>query len=626
MTAIAGERSAVAPASRGIDRGRVLLLVLATWAIAMIAPDFYRVFGSFGSFGLVVNNDGVIVDVAGSFETPSRSPAAAAGIAVGDRVDLRAMRCIPIATPACRDLLAVIGGLGGPHVVRMDHAIDLVVAPAGGGASKVVHLQPTRTTRGFLDRLVLFADTLVGIIVILAAARLVWIAPGTMTWGFFVYVMWFNPGQTFAYYALLEPWPAAILLQEIGEAFVHGAGYAGLLVFALRFPNDVPSPSLARYERMAWAMGATIGALWLASYANAFGLRTEALSTTALLLGYVVDAVIVFVLVQRRRTLPLLDRQRVTWVISGCAIGLPAFIFAEIAQSTSMLQRPFALSLPDSAIGLLYLLHGVLAYFVSVAVLHRRVISVTIPLRRGTILTLLSLAVGIPIVNLHELLAHYQDAVRIPEWVWLLVVAPIALVLLHRLHELGVHLVDRLLNRRFHRAGRELATTDEAMLAARRPDVIDRLLVVDAVEALALSSGALFRRQDGTYRRTCAVGWDDSAQAELAPDRDALVLSALERRMPVRLPRDAWDESQVEANLREPSIAVPIQSAVLGDIGIALFGPHVDGNDIDEDERDMLAEHARRAVAAYERAAFVDLREEVSELRDQLATLQHSPV
>lgn len=216
------------------------------------------------------------------------------------------------------------------------------------------------------------------------------------------------------------------------------------------------------------------------------------------------------------------------------------------------------------------------------------------PLRYGTILTLLSLAVGIPIVNLHELLAHYQAAVRIPEWVWLLVVAPIALVLLQRLHELGVQLVDRLLNRRFHRARRKLAETGDAILAARRLDVIDRLLVINGVEALALLSGVLFRRRDGTCRRTCAVGWDDSALCELARERDSLVLSSLERRTPVRLPRDDWDVPQLEANLREPSLAVPIQSDVLGDIGIALFGPHESGNDIDEDECDMLV--ARRAA------------------------------
>src|SRR5207247_2554552 len=81
----------------------------------------------------------------------------------------------------------------------------------------------------------------------------------------------------------------------------------------------------------------------------------------------------------------------------------PAFIFAEIAQSTSLLQQSLGVTPPTVLIGLLYLLNGVLAYFVSVAVLHQRVISVAVPLRHGTILTALALAVGIPIVNLHAL-------------------------------------------------------------------------------------------------------------------------------------------------------------------------------------------------------------------------------
>jgi hypothetical protein len=87
---------------------------------------------------------------------------------------------------------------------------------------------------------------------------------------------------------------------------------------------------------------------------------------------------------QRRRALPAQDQQRMLWVIWGCAIGLSAFIFAEIAQSTSLLQHRLGVSPSPALIGLLYLLNGVLAYFVSVAVLHRRVMSVAIPLRYGT--------------------------------------------------------------------------------------------------------------------------------------------------------------------------------------------------------------------------------------------------
>jgi hypothetical protein len=67
---------------------------------------------------------------------------------------------------------------------------------------------------------------------------------------------------------------------------------------------------------------------------------------------------------------------------------------------------------------------------------------------------------------------------------------------------------------------------------------------------------------------------------------------------------------------------VPVASNVLGAIGVALFGAHENGNDINADEREMLADFARRAAAGYERTAFVLLREEVAELRGRLRALQ----
>jgi hypothetical protein len=617
-----GNRLAIPLQWPDVDAGRVLLLVLAAWAIAMIAPDAYRVFGSLGSFGLVADNDGVIVDAVGPFATPRQSPAAVAGIVPGDRIDLRAMRCVPLASPRCRSLLSVLGGLGGTQVVRPGRTIELVIEPADGSATKVVRMQAASTTQGWGDRLVLLADTIVGIIVILAACRLVWIHPGRMTWGFFLYAMWFNPGQTFAYYTLLQQWPAAIFAQEVGEALAHGAGYAGLLIFALRFPFDSPSAPRDRYEWLALGVGATITALWFASFSNAFGAHTETLTSTAFLLGYVVDAVVVFILVVRRRALPALDRQRMLWVICGCAIGLPAFIFAEIAQSTSLLLHALRVSPSTVLIGLLYLLNGVLVYFVSVAVLHRRVISVSIPLRHGTVLSALSLAVGIPIVNLHELLSHYQDSFLIPEWAWLLVVAPIALVLLQRLHEIGVKVVDRFLNHRFHTARAQLQDAGAAMLKARTFDEIDRLLVATAMYALKLSSGAVFRRQDGAFRHQYAIGWDGSGLRELTPDHDGAVLRSIETSAIVRLPRDEWGRAGLEAKLQAPCIAVPVCSDALGGVGIVLFGPHLNGNDIDLDECEMLGAFAHRAARGYERAAFVVLREEVADLRTRLHALQ----
>ncbi|HXT76066.1 MAG TPA: hypothetical protein VN780_07215, partial [Candidatus Eisenbacteria bacterium] len=47
--------------------GRGLLVVLTFWALAMIIPDFYRLYQPLGSFGFYANNDGIITDVQGPF-------------------------------------------------------------------------------------------------------------------------------------------------------------------------------------------------------------------------------------------------------------------------------------------------------------------------------------------------------------------------------------------------------------------------------------------------------------------------------------------------------------------------------------------------------------------------------
>ena len=604
-----------------IARGRLLLIMLAIWAIAMVVPDLYRVFSPLASFGLVADNDGVVVSVVAPFDSPAQSPASAAGIALGDRIDLPSMRCVPLDSTRCRSLLSVLGGLGGKQVVLPGREIELAIDPADGGAARLVRMAAARPAHHWGDSLVLLADTVVAIVVILAAFRLVWLHPGKVTWGFFLYAIWFNPGQTYAYYALLQQWPVAVFAQEIAEALAHGAGFAGLLMFALRFPTDAPNEPWTRFEWMPPVAGAVIALLWLASFANAFGVRTETLATTAFLLGYAVDAAVLFVLVRRRRALPPQDQQRMLWVIWGCGIGLSAFIFAEIAQSTSLLQHRLGVSPPTALIGLLYLLNGVLAYFVSVAVVHRRVIDVAIPLRYGTILTVLTLAVGIPIVNLHELLSHYQESFRIPEWIWLLIVAPVALVLLQRLHEICVEMVDRALNKRFHATRRRLKETAAAILKLRTFEEIDRVLVDMPRTALDLSSAAIFRQRDNAFRREHAVGWDASPLRELRRDEDAVVLRSVETAAPVRLPRDAWNRPALP-ELQAPCLAIPVCGEALGAIAILLFGPHESGNDIDQDEREMLAELATRAAAGYERVAFMLLSEEVTELRASVAALK----
>ncbi len=109
---------------------RMLLIVLTLWALAMIAPGLYRLFNPLGTIGLSADNDGVVTDVVAPFASPQESPAAVAGIVPGDQIALRAMRCVPLGTPQCASLVAVLGGLGGMQSVWPHRRITLIIHPA----------------------------------------------------------------------------------------------------------------------------------------------------------------------------------------------------------------------------------------------------------------------------------------------------------------------------------------------------------------------------------------------------------------------------------------------------------------------------------------------------------------
>jgi hypothetical protein len=72
---------------------RFLLVLLTLWGLAMIVPDVVRVSRPLYSLGLFTDGNGVIADVSEPFHKEAASPAWRAGIRVGDRLALQAMRC-----------------------------------------------------------------------------------------------------------------------------------------------------------------------------------------------------------------------------------------------------------------------------------------------------------------------------------------------------------------------------------------------------------------------------------------------------------------------------------------------------------------------------------------------------
>src|SRR5690349_25152804 len=116
---------------------RVLLVALTFWALAMVVPDFYRLYQPLGSFGFYANNDGIITDVQGPFHVQTDSPAFQAGLRAGDRLDLEEMRCIPISTLRCASAMAALGGF---RLVTTQRRAELVMAATANRPARVVDI------------------------------------------------------------------------------------------------------------------------------------------------------------------------------------------------------------------------------------------------------------------------------------------------------------------------------------------------------------------------------------------------------------------------------------------------------------------------------------------------------
>ncbi len=586
---------------------RLLLICLTLWGLAMLVPGLLRVAEPLGSFGFSANNDGLIYDAKGPFDEDAASPAWRAGIRAGDQLDLEKMRCRLGEIDNCHAALAALGGI---DFELPGNAVTLELMAAEGRPARQVTLIAAQRPTNFLVRAVNLLCQIAGILVIVAAAWLVWTRPSAMSWGFFLYVNWFNPGQIYAFYAILAQWPLLLLVQDAAAVLAQAAGYAGLLLFVLRVPDNKTEPSWRPVERALPLIGLALALVLFATYGSVFGYPTEMVTRLSILAGFVVDGAALAILLGRRRTQTPEGYQRVRWVIWGCLIGLPSFLVAELASTTTILETRWGDFTPsEDIIGLLYLVNGVLCLFVFEALRRQRVVSVMIPLRR---VTLLGLFLSVPVLLMHHEVERMQEILRLPGWAWIGLGAA-AVFALTRLHEGAVHLADRYFNRAVEQAEQRLG---QAIRSAKTPAEIDKLLADETFSALKLASAASFRREGPVFaRKGNGKGWKPgkamTIKAEeplLAPARDG---------KPFHLSDQDGEALELPSGLGRPVLAVPAVSPVRC-FAVSLYGPHESGTDLDANERAMLARLAADAAAMYAELENSDLRGEIARLERRL--------
>jgi hypothetical protein len=588
-------------------------VLLTIYAVAMIAPDLLRVVRPLGSFGIEIDGDGLIYDVQGPFASEEESPAWRAGLRVGDRLDLAAMRCAPFDTAVCASLLAQWGGV---NYVMPGRAATFVIAPAAERPAREVRLiAEPRPGNPLLD-IVVALSTIAGVLVVLGAAWLVWTRPGAMTWGFFVYVIQFNPGAAFQFWAWAQLWPPALLAQDVIWLVMQAAAYAGLLVFALRAPVDRAEGRWRTIERALPALAVVFLLVALLSMGTVFGYSAEIWARGLLFIGFAVSAGALAILFGRRRNLSPRDYQRIRWVIWGCLIGLPAYLLAQISQQTStfgdLLGQGAA---PEEVAGALFLVNGILCLFVVEAVRRPTVVNVSIPLRRATVLGLL---LSVPVLFLHKQIETIDEYIHMPYWAWL-AVASALVYLIARGHEFATELVNRLFDREFIRAERRLSEVGETILQSGSLAEIERLLVHEPMRSLKLASAAVFRDEDGVFRRRVSAGWDAGDADTLAGD-DAMLAGRFQRKP---YPLDTADAANAPRAGLPHDVARPVLAAPVGNArrcyAIVLYGGHEAGTDLDGNERHLIGSLAHEAGIAYAHVESETLRRRIAELEDQLA-------
>jgi hypothetical protein len=591
-----------------MTRQRLLLIVLLAWALVMIVPDLLRVVQPLGSFGFYADNDGLIYDITGPFDAESNSPAWQAGIRDGDRLALSTLRCFPYTHTTCRNALMVLGGF---QLVLPGREATFELKATSEHPARQITLRAAPVPANPFERFIILIDQIAGILVVVAAAWLVWTRPGAMSWGFFLYVIWFNPGQVYAFYALLQHQPPLLLAQNLASAIAEAVGYVGLILFVLRAPDNEPDRKWRWLERMLPLIGAILALFMLFTYGNLTGYRTETGTRFSILVGFVVAICAVALLIERTRRKPPEDYQRMRWVVWGCLIGLPAFLLAELASTTTIFETGWGDFTPSEDVtGLLYLVNGILCLFVFEAVRRERVVSVSIPLRRVTIL---GLTLSIPALLLHHEVEYMQEHLAIPNWAWI-VIGGGALYLISRLHEGATHVADRYFNRDLDKAERSIAA---AILKAKEPLEVDRILADRPYRALKLSSAASFRRNGAGFQRDSeGHGWGEKTTRTLSPDTPMLAPLAKGSSFAVEEQYDT--EPGLPSGFARPVLAVPAANP-LRCFALALYGPHASGAELDANERAMLGRIAQHAAAVYAEIENDELRREISTLEQKLS-------
>jgi hypothetical protein len=516
------------------------------------------------------------------------SPAARAGVRVGDVVDLAA-------TPPgsrFRAWLGITERAGDRVTIGLVHKGSLQMVTVTSIPGPKV---PWSVRAGLFGIALLF---------VALGSALVLLRPSITTWGFYFYCIGNYPNHTAAILLLPGPWDYIAYNIDILRQF---AGSVGLLIFAICFLNEpMRGTRLTALRLMSWL---SIGlAIWVfaLNYAGTWlGAPRDLLYRINWLLLLMIALVTILPLVATYVQSRDAAKQRVRWLVVAFGTYLVLFLINNVLQN-------WVPSTPNWIITLLYFSQVIIPITVAYAVIKHRVIDVSFVISRTIVLTILTSFVVIIFALIDFIFVHKLEQTGLGIISGIAAATAVAFTS-RAMHNRVDIWVDRSFFKRRYAAEQKLKQVAEELPQTRTPDEFASRLVRDPQEALKLASAALFQYSDGAFVREQAVGWPSSALRALsATDPPLAALAGMRETKRIR-----WSDPNERERLPQsnhPVLAMPI---IVNNTlqAVALYGLHEDGTDLDPDEIRAIKGLMLPATAAEAQLEAKRARHEVERLR-----------
>jgi hypothetical protein len=511
--------------------------------------------------------------------------AAQAGIAVGDQIDFTRSslhdRIVGLdyqpALPGERVTFAVVHG-GNERTVTVEAR-----APTAAESQQAV-FSPLPS---FL-RLAGFVYIAVALVILLRR-------PSRMTWGLFLYLM-------SATSVILYRFPDALfLIAQLASDVISVAGPVGLLIFAARFPSGLPTTRWKAWlDRSAIPIGALFAVPNLAWDAGAL-LRGSSpagwMSLGSTLSALVLILLAAIALGQTYLATPAKERQRLQWVIAGVLMTLVSYT----RDWALYWEAAYSLVTSGVLIWISASLYAVGPFALAYAVVRQRVFDISFVISRTVVYTVLTASIFALFAFIEWLLGQLIE--HSGATVVLLALAAIGVAFwLESLHARVEAWIESVFFRRRHAAETRLARVAEGLPYAEHTDDVDEAIVREPQEALLLTSATLFKRdRDGRYVRDGKVLGGP------------LLLQVQGMHGPLRL-HDLGDADDATQGDRSPVLALPVFVRARLE-AVALYGAHVNGEDIDPDEVDALKRISTAAGTAYDHLDALQMTRDLARFR-----------